>query len=161
MLRTVQASSLPAQAETEGVGGSNGFLRRQQLPAPHGPFRRPPLMRSAPHGPRGEPALRGRGGSVHGDGLWPGRAPPAGAAERSAAAAAAARMSSHAAQVGGAAAGGSALGRGKLPRWPWCYCGLGRGEALLKELPSAAGRRQGPPAVPAFFASTSPSPPSH
>lgn len=62
ILRAVRASSLPARAETEG-GGGNGFLRRQrrQLPAPHGPFRRLPLMRSAAHPPRREPALRGRG----------------------------------------------------------------------------------------------------
>lgn len=36
MLRAVQASSLPAQAETEG-GGGNGFLRRRQLRLLTGP----------------------------------------------------------------------------------------------------------------------------
>ncbi|XP_040982508.1 putative hydro-lyase KRH_21160 isoform X1 [Aquila chrysaetos chrysaetos] len=71
MLRAVQASSLPAQAETEG-GGGNGFLRRRQLPAPHGPFRRLPLMRSAAHRPRRQPERRGRGatgGSRHRGGV--------------------------------------------------------------------------------------------
>lgn len=56
-----------------GSGGDWG-RRRQRLPpaaaapAPHGPFRRLPLMRSAAHRPRRQPERRGRGatgGSLH------------------------------------------------------------------------------------------------
>lgn len=60
MVGALRASSLPARADAEGGGDGGGFLRRR-LPAPHGPFRRLPLMRSAA-GPRAGPAARLREG---------------------------------------------------------------------------------------------------
>lgn len=134
MLRAVQASSLPAQAETEG-GGGNGFLRRRRrIPAPHGPFRRLPLMRSAAHPPRPAPAMAQRAGALSGGrlsslpcprGPGPGRVSTGAAGARSAAVGRRTQLRWGVPHRGGLGLAWQGKGKGQPPRSPRCYCGVG------------------------------------
>lgn len=133
-----------------GSGGDWG-RRRQRLPpaaaapAPHGPFRRLPLMRSAAHRPRRQPERRGRGatgGSLHrggGGAAAPSRPAPLPAPSGFSLGAAGGRSaavgtcganggwSSQAAEGGRGRLGLGREGRGRSPRSPRCYCGVESG----------------------------------
>lgn len=142
MLRAVQASSLPAQAETEG-GGGNGFLRRRQLRLLTGPSaasRSCAVRRIARAGNRSGAAAAQRAGAFTGGegGRRPRPAPlpaPSGfslgaAGGRSAAVGtcgANGGWSSQAAEGGRGRLGLGREGRGRSPRSPRCYCGVESG----------------------------------
>lgn len=144
MLRAVQASSLPAQAETEG-GGGNGFLRRRQLRLLTGPSaasRSCAVRRIARAGNRSGAAAAQRAGAFTGGGggaAAPSRPAPLPAPSGFSLGAAGGRSaavgtcganggwSSQAAEGGRGRLGLGREGRGRSPHSPRCYCGVESG----------------------------------